>query len=327
MTPAAAPSPSAFREVSQDLIRAFGDITEDRSAIHFDADVGRAAGYGGPIAHGLLSACWAVGDLSRDSKLQSNHEGHRVQSDLAVRLTAVVHAGDSLATKCLAERASEAIERFTPTRFESVNQQGRRTAMGSVTLRDLESLGEREAPAPWPLEPWRNPEPERIYSANDMLEHGPRGRCPEHVVAADRVAAFAEHTGDRDPLYLDEAYAARCGVGVRLVPPMLSFCLAFSDFLGDLLSLRMPAEGFAGHLGDEWTLYRPIRIGERLHARHRVLSSERSKSRPGMGIVRFGLQLVDERDSVVQAGHAIMMIPWRSNGADDSSSSGKIEPE
>ncbi|MEM9577273.1 MAG: MaoC family dehydratase [Pseudomonadota bacterium] len=46
---------SDWVEVSQARIDAFADLTEDWQPIHLDADVGRAAGFDGTVAHGFLT--------------------------------------------------------------------------------------------------------------------------------------------------------------------------------------------------------------------------------------------------------------------------------
>ena len=46
---------SLWLEVSQSRIDAFADLTEDWQEIHLDPEAGRAAGFGGTVAHGFLT--------------------------------------------------------------------------------------------------------------------------------------------------------------------------------------------------------------------------------------------------------------------------------
>ena len=92
---------------------------------------------------------------------------------------------------------------------------------------------------------------------------------------------------------------------------MFSFCLGFGDYLRDLLSVRMPSAGFAGHLGDSWRSFAPVPIGDTIRVRHKPISFEPSKSRPGMGIVQFGLPLENQRGEIVQDGRVAMMMTSR----------------
>lgn len=308
--------PFGHRTVSHDLIKHFGELTGDDSAIHFDPEAGRTAGYGGPIAHGLLTACWAVGALAEhESEQLSIGDRNAVLSELSLRLSAVVRADDVFSVRVV--EANELAQTQSPSRqcnvtgFETLNQHGERTSAGRITCRHADRLTEGAASDPWLLGPWQNPDPQRVLYAEDFLEAGPRGKSAGREITTRKVEAFVNHVGERNPIYLDETFSRTSIGGSRLVPPMLSFSLAFSDFLKDLLSTRMPSQGFAGHIGDHWRLLQPIFIGDTLQTRHRPLACTLSKSRPEMGIVRFGLQVVNQHDSVVQEGETIMMIPSR----------------
>jgi len=304
------------RVVDHGSIMQFGELTGDHSDIHFDPEAGRQAGYGGPIAHGLLTACWAVGALSQhEPERLAIGERDAIQSAFSLRLSNVVRADDRFAARLLEADplTTEAIPkaRQRTTRFETIDQEGAQTCTGEVTIsRGALSQGQ-PPPEPWDLDPWEGGSSDRVLYAEDLIAQGPRGRVAERTIRPDQVTAFAEHVGELNPLYLDRNFAKSSVFDEPIVPPMLGFALAFSDFLRDLLSARMPAQGFAGHIGDRWRLFAPIYPGERLHTRHRPLSSSPSKSRPGMAIVRFGLQTVDHLDRVLQEGETVMMIPAR----------------
>ena len=46
---------SSWIAVSQDMIDAFGRLTQDEQPIHHSVEAGRAAGFGGTVAHGFLT--------------------------------------------------------------------------------------------------------------------------------------------------------------------------------------------------------------------------------------------------------------------------------
>ncbi len=46
---------SAFVDLTQERIATFADVTEDWQDIHLDVEAGRAAGFGGTVAHGFLT--------------------------------------------------------------------------------------------------------------------------------------------------------------------------------------------------------------------------------------------------------------------------------
>ena len=156
--------------------------------------------------------------------------------------------------------------------------------------------------------------PSPLY-AEDLVEGGPRGESLGRTVTEADVVGFANFTGELNPLYLNGEVARSGLFGARIAPPMWAFCIGFGDFLRELLSVQMASSGFAGHLGDSWRFFAPIHIGDTIRTRHQPLSCVRSKSRPEMAIVHFGLQLLNQRGEVVQDGRVAMMIPLRGSPA------------
>ncbi|WP_221584908.1 MaoC family dehydratase [Microbacterium sp. G2-8] len=47
--------PSSWREITQDEVTAFADLTGDRNPIHLDAELAEATPFGGTIVHGYLT--------------------------------------------------------------------------------------------------------------------------------------------------------------------------------------------------------------------------------------------------------------------------------
>jgi acyl dehydratase len=92
---------------------------------------------------------------------------------------------------------------------------------------------------------------------------------------------------------------------------MLIFCLGFSAFLEVLLRVAMPAAGSAGHVADEWQVHRFVAPGEKIRVIHQPLDCKRTRSRPELAVVRFGLNFVDTNHELVQQGIVKMMIPSR----------------
>jgi acyl dehydratase len=93
---------------------------------------------------------------------------------------------------------------------------------------------------------------------------------------------------------------------------MLCFCLGFSRWLRELLRLPMGgSESSAGHLGDRWQVVAPVHIGDTLEVRYQPLSLRRTRSQPSRGVATFGLQLLNQREEVVQQGEVDMMLDMR----------------
>jgi acyl dehydratase len=314
--------PFGHRTVTEAAIHAFASLTGDAARMHVDHDFGRSTPLGGPIAHGLLTAAWALGALTRHcSDPLATRDPETALAGLEVRFSRIVALGDTLCVRC-GPSSTHALElpppeagRARSTAFEVENQRGERVSSGLVTVRpaaDLEAgASGAVAPEPWPDPPASGATSGTIFHAEDVLERGPRGETLGQTLSETDVVAFARETGEQNPRYLNAEFARRTPCGERIASPMLTFCLGFAEFLDPLLALPMPDAGFAGHLGDSWRCLRPTRIGDTLRTRYRPLSCERSRSRPGQAIVHFGLQLVNQRGEIVQDGRVAMMIPSR----------------
>jgi acyl dehydratase len=292
----------------------FGGLTGDYAQMHFDHDFGPAAGMGGTIAHGLLSASWSLGALTLHAPERlAVGDPTAFIAGYRIRFSHMVYLGDRFSLRWTEAQGPcvEGLEGRSSldTGFEIVNQRGETTCTGAVSV----CRGEAGAAAPDPmtLEPRRAEKlPEPLF-ADDLVEHGPRGESLGRTVTEADIVGYANFTGELNPLYLNEEFARSAGFGTRIAPPMWTFCVGFGDYLRELLAVRMPASGFAGHLGDSWRFFAPVRLGDTIRTRHRPLSFTPSKSRPEMGIVQFGLQLLNQRDEVVQDGHVAMMMPTR----------------
>ena len=294
------------RTVTDAAVLAFASLTGDYARLHLDHEFARST-ESGPIAHGLLGASWALGALTRyaGERLGVGRSG-LAPSEFSVRFSRVVAIGDTLGFRCAAGEGDEIV-------FEALNQRAELVTRGSVRSCDWNAGPPFEEVAIFAADAWSAPAEVALFRAQDLVECEFRGEGRARTLGEADIVAFTGHTAEANPLYLDAEGARASVFGERLVPPMLLFCLGFSEFLNSLLALPMPAGGFAGHLGDSWRMLRPVRAGDTLRARFRALSCRASKSRPDMGIVRFGLQLLDQREEAVLDGEVAMMIPARAD--------------
>ncbi|MEZ4330585.1 MAG: MaoC/PaaZ C-terminal domain-containing protein [Myxococcota bacterium] len=292
----------------------FGGSTGDYARMHFDH--GLAAGEPGrpaPIVHGLLSASWVLGALTAQAaeRLAIGDPDASIAA-YEVRLERSMRIGDRFALRYRpsSQSADPALDADSDldTAFEVLNQRGERTARGTVSVR-RGFVGTPPA-AMARADGNRGTGPGTLY-AEDLLEYGPRGESPGRTVCEADVVGFTNLTAERNPLYLNRIFSAGGRFGSPIVPPIWTFCLAFGDFLRDLLAAPLPATGLAGHVGDRFRCHAPVRIGDTLRTRHRPLRVTPSRSQPRMSVVHFALQLLDERDTVVQDGEVAMFVPNR----------------
>jgi len=132
------------------------------------------------------------------------------------------------------------------------------------------------------------------------LEEGMEGAYSKTTLQQD-IEAFADLSGDTNPVHLDEAYAATTMFKSRIAHGMLSAAL-ISTVIGTIL----PGPG-AIYLSQTLKFRAPVRIGEEVTARVRVTSIDRARRR----VVLECRCLVGE--TAVIEGEALVMVPSRSS--------------
>lgn len=295
----------------------FGGATGDYARMHFDHGLAPTIDDGPrPIVHGLLSACFSVGALAfwaPDVLAQDDPDAWI--AGCAFRLERPLHQGDRLSVRHR-PAIEPAVAGLTTTRgldteFETLNQRGERIARGTVSIRfapDPIASVRPEGMAP-PV--WQRGGGPRPLFAEDLIEFGPRGEGIGRTIGEADVVGFTNLTADRSPLYLQRVFAAGGRFGGCVVPPLFVFALAFGEFLRDLLAAELPSTGLAGHLGDQLRNHAPVRIGDTIRTRHRPLRATPSRGRRDMSVVHFELQVLNQRDELVQDGEVAMWIPNR----------------
>ncbi len=92
--PQGEPIPPLTKQVTQEQIDAYADVSGDHNPIHVNPEVARAVGLGGTIAHGMLSMAF-VGQLLTDWLATSAPAGSWL-ARLKVRFQGMVRPGDTL---------------------------------------------------------------------------------------------------------------------------------------------------------------------------------------------------------------------------------------
>ncbi len=314
------------RTVTEASVATFGCLTGDYAQMHFDLGFSPSVGMGDPVAHGLLSAAWSLGALSlyAPDRLGLGNPNALI-TGYRIRFGRPVPQGDRFALRSR-PATSPAVEglptRLTPgqsinTEFETLNTADEVTCSGAISVSvkpetaTWHDLLTANAPEPLEVEDWDPSSVTKPLSADQIVERGPRGESLGRTVTEADLVNYTQFTGELNPLYTNAVFTSDTEFGARIAPPMWTFCSAFGDYLRDLLSIPMPSSGFAGHLGDEWRFLAPVHIGDTLRTRHKPVAFQASRSRPDMGIVRFGLQILNQRDEIVQDGQVAMMMPLR----------------
>jgi acyl dehydratase len=140
----------------------------------------------------------------------------------------------------------------------------------------------------------------------DDARVGDECTSPSYAVTRERILAFAELTGDRTPVHVDEEYAKRSHFGALVAHGL--FGLAIADGLKTQSEYRF-LPGMS--LGWTWDFALPIKVGDVLRVKFRVGSMRESKSKPDWGIVVLPSQLINQHGEVVQQGEHRLMVPRR----------------
>lgn len=140
---------------------------------------------------------------------------------------------------------------------------------------------------------------------------GAEYRTGERTIDDASIRAFAELSGDFNPLHLDDEYAATTVYGGRIAHGILGLAVA-TGLVSETHLTRGTLVAFAGL---EWEFRAPVRPGDRVTARLRVDAARRT-SRGDRGVVRLAVELVDSRGVVVQGGAWTFLVRCRESGQD-----------
>lgn len=140
---------------------------------------------------------------------------------------------------------------------------------------------------------------------------GDKGVTPKVTVSKEMILAYADLTGDRTPVHVDEEYARASHFGGIVAHGLLGLSLA--DGLKTQADLRFPP---GASLGWTWDFLLPIKVGDTLHVEFTV-GSMRTTKKPDWGIVVLASELINQHGQVAQKGEHKLMIKRRPDAAQD----------
>lgn len=117
------------------------------------------------------------------------------------------------------------------------------------------------------------------------------------VTEAD-VVAFAEITGDRNPVHLDAAVAAASQFGERIAHGMLT-----AGFISAVLAMELPGPG-AVYLSQSLRFVRPVRFGDTVTTRVEVV-----EVLPTQRHLRLSTSCRNQQGKLVVDGEAVVLVP------------------
>jgi acyl dehydratase len=143
-----------------------------------------------------------------------------------------------------------------------------------------------------------------------------RGKCIEEfevgqvdesrarTITETDVVTFSWVSGDVNPMHTDAEHSAKSPIGQRIAHGALGLSIAtgLSAGLGYLEGTAVAALGI-----DEWKFLKPILFNDTVRLRATVVST-RPTSKPDRGVLVRRMELVNQRDEIVQSGLMTTMV-------------------
>jgi 3-hydroxybutyryl-CoA dehydratase len=128
------------------------------------------------------------------------------------------------------------------------------------------------------------------------------GQSAELTRTVDEAAiqAFADVSGDHNPVHLDEAFAAATPFRTRIAHGMLS-----AAYISALIAGKLPGPG-AIYLGQSLAFKRPVKIGDEVTVKVTITSLDADKARVTLSTV------CTVGGKTVLDGEALIMAPRKS---------------
>jgi 3-hydroxybutyryl-CoA dehydratase len=131
------------------------------------------------------------------------------------------------------------------------------------------------------------------------LELGMEASFQKRIGAAE-IEAFAETTGDKNPVHLDQNYAAKTIFKERIAHGMLTASLISAVF-----GMELPGPGVI-YVSQTLNFRAPVKIGETVTAKVKLVELFPQKRR-----ARFDCVCTLASGKIVLEGEAILMVPPR----------------
>jgi 3-hydroxybutyryl-CoA dehydratase len=117
------------------------------------------------------------------------------------------------------------------------------------------------------------------------------------TISDDDIRAFANATGDHNPLHLDEEFAKQTRFGKRIAHGMLS-----ASLISAAIANELPGQGSI-YLGQTLQFVAPVFPGDTVTARVTVTSIREDKP-----IIKLETVCTNQRDEVVLRGEATVLV-------------------
>lgn len=118
------------------------------------------------------------------------------------------------------------------------------------------------------------------------------------TVTSDDIVAFANVTGDTNPLHLDDAYAAKTRFQRRIAHGMLS-----AGFISAALGTKLAPHACVVYLSQSLRFQRPVYIGDTVTARVEVTNVD-----PARRFVTLTTRCANHKGEELLSGEALVLL-------------------
>jgi len=152
------------------------------------------------------------------------------------------------------------------------------------------------------------PEPVILGCWFEDFKPGEERLSPGRTIGEADLSGFSGLTGDYSQVHTDEEFCKRTEFGTRIAHGLLGLSIAQGLMWRTNYT---QGTGVASVGWDKWNFKAPIKIGDTLRVRWKLITKRESKSKPNMGLITEFVELVNQRGEVVQSGEHITMIRKR----------------
>lgn len=130
---------------------------------------------------------------------------------------------------------------------------------------------------------------------------------PARTITEADVVAFAGLSGDYNPLHTDAEFSAKTPFKQRIAHGMLGMSI-MTGLAARTGMLDGSALAFLGI--EDWKFQKPILFGDTIKVRITV-ADIRAASKPGTGVLKRQVEIVNQRGEVAQAGTLLTLVRAR----------------
>ena len=138
------------------------------------------------------------------------------------------------------------------------------------------------------------------------LEVGEEYTSPSRTITESDIVNFAGLSGDYNELHTSEEFCKDTMFGTRIAHGLLGLAIASGLFTRTELCLRT-ARNLIAFLGLEWKFKGPIKIGDTVTVKIKIIDKKETKN-PERGVFVLKRELINQRGEVVQEGETPLMI-------------------